>query len=151
MAADFVSILSPQPASMSSVRSPRTSSGRIPMRIRFLASGGATRSQRGFGTTPNMAPPSSAKNPSLSGTSSRLPSVIEGARTSVAVGRCAWRVEIGRRNVRSHALEDVLRGGVWIERARAVGVDDTGEDVWPERGVYPSHEPRRQELAKPEL
>src|SRR5215212_8694323 len=151
MSADFVSILSPHPASMSRVHWPRTSSGRIPMRIRFLASGGATRSQRGFGTTPNIAPPSSAKNPSLSGTSSRLPSVIEGARTSVAVDGCARRVAIGRRNGRSDALEDVLRGGVRVERARTDCVHDAGEGVWPERGVYPRHEPRCQELAQPEL
>ena len=80
----------------------------MPMRIRFLASGGATRSQSGFGTTPNIAPPSRAKNPSLSGTSSRLPSVIEGIVTSVAVPPGLWTSHRGR----------ALRGASGASRSR---------------------------------
>ena len=64
MAALLASILSPQPASMSSVRSPRTTSGRIPSGMRCRSSGGSRCSHSVRGTTPNIAPPSSAKKPS---------------------------------------------------------------------------------------
>ena len=87
----------------------------MPMRIRFLASAGATRSQSGFGTTPNIAPPSSAKNPSLSGTRSRLPKVIDGDVTSVALRRPvpSARTALGPG---VSALDDIARGRVGVER-----------------------------------
>src|SRR5262245_14107608 len=58
-------------------RSPRTSSGRIAMVTRLRPSAGARFSQSGFGTTPNIAPPSRRKCLSRSGVSSRLPSCID--------------------------------------------------------------------------
>ena len=60
----FASILSPQPASMSSVLSPRTISGRMPSGIRLRSSGGSRFSHSVRGTTPNMAPPSRRMKPS---------------------------------------------------------------------------------------
>src|SRR5918993_4552832 len=152
MSAAFASILSPQPASISTVRSPRTSSGRMPMRMRLRPSAGATRSQSGFGTTPNIAPPSSMKKPSLSGTSSRLPSVIEGGATSVAVPpggrpastRFAW-------SLRRKALDDVTRGGVGIHRARGDLLDDRRKRRRADFDVHPCHETGREELAQAKL
>ena len=47
------------------VRAPRTMSGRIASVMRLRSSGGAFCDHSGFGTTPNIAPPSSPKNPSL--------------------------------------------------------------------------------------
>ena len=62
MSASFGSSLSPIPASISIHPRPSpTSHGRVASRMRFRLSGGAIRSQSVFGTTPNMAPPSSAK------------------------------------------------------------------------------------------
>ena len=46
------------------VRAPRTTSGRIASVMRLRSSGGACCSHSGFGTTPNIAPPSSRKKPS---------------------------------------------------------------------------------------
>ena len=60
---------------MSIVRAPRTTSGRMASRMRFLSSGGVCFAHSGFGTTPNIAPPSSRKKPSKSEMSSRSPSV----------------------------------------------------------------------------
>ena len=52
------------PASMSIVRAPRTSSGRIASVMRLRSSAGAFFAHSAFGTTPNIAPPSSRKKPS---------------------------------------------------------------------------------------
>ncbi len=57
------------------VRGPRTTSGRIASRIRFFSSGTACFAQSGFGTTPNIAPPSSWKKPSNNEISSKSPTV----------------------------------------------------------------------------
>src|SRR5215218_6070231 len=124
----------------------------MPIRIRLRASAGAARSQSGFGTTPNMAPPSSAKNPSLSGTSSRLPSAIDGARMSGAPGQPvrSARTRVARRIV-SEALDDVARRGVGIERARADRIDHRGPRVGPEAGVHARHETGGEQLAQAEL
>ena len=43
---------------MSIVLAPRSRMQRIAMRMRFRSSGGAFFSQKVFGTTPNIAPPS---------------------------------------------------------------------------------------------
>ena len=60
------------------VRSPRTTSGLIASRIRFRSSGAAFADHKGFGTTPNIEPPSSRKNPSCSEISSRSPKRVPG-------------------------------------------------------------------------
>ena len=59
---------------MSIVRAQRTMSGRMASRMRFLSSGTACFAHSGFGTMPNIAPPSSRKKPSNSEMSSRFPS-----------------------------------------------------------------------------
>src|SRR5215218_5324790 len=152
MSAALASILSPQPASISTVRSPRTSSGRMPMRMRFRPSAGATRSQSGFGTTPNIAPPSSMKKPSLSGTSSRLPSVIEGSATSVAVPpRVRPASTRPARSLGREALYDVTRRGVRIQRARGDLVDHRGKRLRADFDVHPCHEAGREQLAQAKL
>ena len=74
-AAQGVLIELKQPASMSSVWAPRTSSGRMPSGTRCRSSGGNRCSHNVRGTTPNIAPPSSAKKPSDRLTSSRSPRV----------------------------------------------------------------------------
>src|SRR5688572_129216 len=73
MPALFASIFPPTPASISMLLVPRTSSGRSPSEMRFRSSAGARRSHSGFGTTPNMAPPSRRNQPSESVISSRSP------------------------------------------------------------------------------
>ena len=48
--------------------------------MRFLSSAGARFSHSVFGTTPNMAPPSSLKKPSKSGINSRSPNFMDSSR-----------------------------------------------------------------------
>src|ERR1039458_5811972 len=84
----FGPILSPMPESIStSADGVLTSSGRRPSRIRLRSSAGARFSHSGLGTTPNMAPPSSLKNPSLSEMSSKSPSTMARRLTSMARSR----------------------------------------------------------------
>ncbi len=72
---------------MSTVCSPRTTSGRMPSGMRWRSSGGSRFSHSVRGTTPNIAPPSSAKKPSDSETSSRSPNASRaGPRKSGTVG-----------------------------------------------------------------
>src|SRR5215203_5801304 len=124
----------------------------MPMRMRFLASAGATRSQSGFGTTPNIAPPSSIRKPSLSGTSSRLPSVIEGSATSAALPDGGRFTGAGPASSIGHqALDDVARRGVGIQRTRRDPVEDRGERTGAQFGVHSRHEAGRQELAQAKL
>ena len=56
------------------VRAPRTMSGRMASVMRFRSSAAAFADHSGFGTTPNIAPPSRRKNPSQTEISSRSPS-----------------------------------------------------------------------------
>ena len=92
--------LSPSPASIEHRAARRaTSSGRIASVIRLRSSAGACFCHSGFGTTPNIAPPSRRKKPSQSEISSRLPSAKRRDRSSRA-----WPSRRARRTARARRL-----------------------------------------------
>src|SRR6266545_2568815 len=110
--------LSPRPASIIIVRAPRTMRGRIAMVMRLRSSAIARRLHSGFGTVPNIAPPSRWMNPSQSEISSRLPSLYcctcdssamaDGARLIVDQPR-APRLELRDRRIDVvHTKRDVM-------------------------------------------
>src|SRR3954466_402158 len=120
MATLFSSILSPMPASISMTpASLRTSSGRIPSVMRFLSSAGDRFSQSGFGTTPNMAPPSRRKKPSKSGVSSNSPNCILAAYM-LTLRRATARSLLDRKHLLELHQHTVRAGGMNERHERPV-------------------------------
>src|SRR5271169_1855549 len=85
MSRRFASSLSPAPVSTSIVIPPvRTSTQFMQSWIRFLSSGAMRFSHSGFGTTPNIAPPSRRNPPSLTIVNSKSPSLTSTLRSQLS-------------------------------------------------------------------
>src|SRR5690606_36652728 len=136
MVAAFASSLPPAPASMSRVpHGPRTSRQRIAMRMRFRSSGGATFSQSTFGTTPNIAPPSSAKYPSSTGVSASSPTCSTGAPTSAPLLRVARLLQLDEHSVRRRGMHERDARAVCAGAGRLVDQPDAARLEPRQHGV----------------
>ena len=116
---------------MSIVRAPRTMSGRMASRMRFFSSGVARFAHSGFGTMPNIAPPSSRKKPSNSEMSSRLAERVpsDRARSQGTLVGGRWLVSRRLLELDEHAV-------------RARRVDERDEPVFGARARRLVDEPR---------
>src|SRR5882672_9068531 len=86
---NFGSCFSPRPVSIRTFFLPVLIKRQVSeSRMRFLSSAGMTFSHTGFGTMPNIAPPSSLNVPSLTACSSKSPSLYI---LSLLLGGCALR------------------------------------------------------------
>src|SRR5690606_18522084 len=131
MSTCFGLILLPMPPSTSSVFAPPcTSSGREASEIRLRSSAGARFSHSGFGTTPNIAPPSSLKRASSRGVSLRSPRSIErgGMVSESFLPLTAGLLQLHQHAVRTRRMDErderVVRTGTrnFVDQAHAFGL-----------------------------